>query len=1262
MIKILFKKKCLAPALVCLIIISPFFISFFDSPTQSYTDFFIRGAHNSLSSIYSWSPEGYGSNIGGSIWRLAPLSIIYALFTNLLKLSSGESQFIVCSFLFAIGYLGYLKIVPKLLGEFKLNSTAIKITGLFYLFNTYTLIQFSNSFLLVIPYLLLPVQIWLLLKSFETPKRIKYVVLFALVNASCFGINLIFDVISLIVLLAVAYFIIHKHQKVLLKRLVIFFVQVYGLSLVLCSFWLIPQLYSSLTDTQTTQYVLQSEQFYNSDSSIFRVLRGLGEWSFYSGQNNIPYNSFATAYKTNVIVIIAGYVTPLLSISSVFLIRKNKDLKRSTLWLLAALILIMVVIVGTYPGFPTSLVAQQVFNHVPFALAFRNTYKFASIEMLLLCLLSTISLSIIFNKLAGYKKWLIGVGAVIIGLFIGINAFPFFTNQLYSPSTQIKSIPSYWQTTANYVNRTVKNDNYVFMLPNQYFEALDWNGQFKSFPRNLEETLFKPSAVHNSCAGCGQYLTSNFLNYAYTNLSAPGIFNLLGLTGNSLIVQRNDYNYKYYNVQSPSQIRAALANQSAVKEQASFGQLDIYKISSNKVNPIFYSPQKLVATDSLDNFATIANNNAKSTSILLSKTISPKDKYSLPNSNYYQGVFNAGNTTVNAQRATSKVDAPRPDAYQLTNSSAGSNYHLSYSSLNNNYSLTFRHIINAVNVNTKQISSQSNNSFSVNLGDVTGNGLVVELQQHAFLLRPNQTNSGLSDLTLSPGNAAVTIYSAGSTGADLVQNGSLENGLWEPKVVNCNETSANADIGLKLLKGNASNGNNYLQLSAKQDSACTYTPPLTNFTSGTYLFSVDTKKIEGSNPSYCVWNGKQCVAYSEINASNKWSNYSSAVYLDNSASNFYLYLYAQKANFTESVDDYDNVHIYHLTKPLTTIKYTIPIAQSPPQIVHLKAGQQTFTTALALNQANLIDNPDFSDGPWQSTVQNCTDQSGTNGVGMRVVNSSQGTALDLSTNGLDAACTNSAFINSYGQGNTYLASIKYKVVAGTTAKLCIWNGRSCVNSKTYTVHDHNWHTDYDLVTPGNGYQPLSVYLYAPAGVKSEVQYTDVSLKEVENSFVNSYTLSNPDTHYINTATNINYDEKNPTRYNVSLNIKGNQPALLTYSQSYQPDWKAYLVKNSPNGFWQNILWYMGLWTRYKLADSQHIVTNGFTNGWWIAPTQVPSSWKGPAGQYKLVVDYRPQAFVNLGLVVSTASLVGCLSYLAWSRRRVKKEDFQGYHI
>ena len=338
------------------------------------------------------------------------------------------------------------------------------------------------------------------------------------------------------------------------------------------------------------------------------------------------------------------------------------------------------------------------------------------------------------------------------------------------------------------------------------------------------------------------------------------------------------------------------------------------------------------------------------------------------------------------------------------------------------------------------------------------------------------------------------------------------------------------------------------------------------------------------------------------------------------------------------------MQIYRLNKPIKTISYTLPTAENTLLSVSLNAGTQNFQNKLTLGSSNLIDNGDFKAGSWQSSVQNCSGPNGTDGLGMQVVSQSTvGKALQISTNGTSSACTSSAYVSSFANDTAYVATFKYRVLQGTEAQLCVWNGKTCIANKTFISHDHNWHSASELAVSDQGGQPLSIYLYAQVGNGSVVRYSDIDMRQIENSFIGDYTLTNQTPQNISVATISSIKEDNPTRYESTIKTKGLN--MIAFSQSYHPDWKAYIVKTSPHNFLENLAWSLGLWKRYTIPTSQHVVINGFANGWWINSSAIPAGYKSVTGTYHIVLDYSPQSLVNIGLIISGVCFIGASVYL-----------------
>lgn len=80
----------------------------------------------------------------------------------------------------------------------------------------------------------------------------------------------------------------------------------------------------------------------------------------------------------------------------------------------------------------------------------------------------------------------------------------------------------------------------------------------------------------------------------------------------------------------------------------------------------------------------------------------------------------------------------------------------------------------------------------------------------------------------------------------------------------------------------------------------------------------------------------------------------------------------------------------------------------------------------------------------------------------------------------------------------------------------------------------------------------------------------------------------------------------------------------------------------------------------QLPDSNHLVANGYANSWIIKPEEIcrdnNNCVKNLDGTYdfELVVDFWPQRLFYLGLLISGGALVGCIIYLLFRSRRVRR--------
>jgi len=114
--------------------------------------------------------------------------------------------------------------------------------------------------------------------------------------------------------------------------------------------------------------------------------------------------------------------------------------------------------------------------------------------------------------------------------------------------------------------------------------------------------------------------------------------------------------------------------------------------------------------------------------------------------------------------------------------------------------------------------------------------------------------------------------------------------------------------------------------------------------------------------------------------------------------------------------------------------------------------------------------------------------------------------------------------------------------------------------------------------------------------------------------------------------NITFRKINPTKYIVNVkNAKA--PYNLVFSESFSPDWKAYIQKcETPCSFFQE-------WNLAPISEDKHVVINGFANGWNISPQDT----KGKTS-YTIVIEYWPQRLLYIGVIISFLTLTALLCF------------------
>ena len=497
-----------------IIIIAPSIIYVGMSVVQSYIEYFVVSPKGMGDILFSWQTINFGQNNVGTLWRIFPLSAFYYLFVYIISIPPDIVQQVFLAGLRLVGFLGFIAVLKSLFSNIQFTPRVQVIAGLLFVYNLYTLNYFSSSYIVLVPYYFLPLQLLLLIKGINSKKFLQFGLLLALTNACTFGVNLVYDAIAIAMLGGYLMFSIFVDKQITIASAIKFVAYTATATGLFTVWWLFPMLYGNLIDRDTASFILKSENFYNLESSPINLLRGLGEWGFFSGYKGELYHNYARLYKDNAIVVFAGFFIAVLMFLGFTVVNRLKDIRDKRLVVLMTLLVLLLLpfIGGTNPAWPTDSLMKWAFENVPFMMAMRNTYKWMSLLIFVSALTSAIFLQI-SGVLIGKLKWfaLPGLVALIIA-----NTLPIWTGNVYQKSSVIDKVPIYWQEATSYINTKLDPSvDRILLLPNQYFSIYQWEGKQIQFPTSFEAHLWKIPVIQNTCNGCGQVNTSFLLEFIY---------------------------------------------------------------------------------------------------------------------------------------------------------------------------------------------------------------------------------------------------------------------------------------------------------------------------------------------------------------------------------------------------------------------------------------------------------------------------------------------------------------------------------------------------------------------------------------------------------------------------------------------------------------------------------------------------------------------------------------------------------------------------
>ncbi len=205
-----------------------------------------------------------------------------------------------------------------------------------------------------------------------------------------------------------------------------------------------------------------------------------------------------------------------------------------------------------------------------------------------------------------------------------------------------------------------------------------------------------------------------------------------------------------------------------------------------------------------------------------------------------------------------------------------------------------------------------------------------------------------------------------------------------------------------------------------------------------------------------------------------------------------------------------------------------------------------------------------------------------------------------------------------------------------------------------------WQTGWE----GMGTKLLQYPIVIPPNQDAIIQINHIVTSNL--TFVNSETISYNNSSNSQSDENLpqlTFNEVNPTKYTIQV-TNATKPFFLVFSESYDPQWKAYVSSNnivlgnvivsygnvqeatSGNAFTVQDISYL---FSQPLSDQYHFITNGYANAWYIDPQQLHQGT-----DFTITLFFVPQAYYYVGVVITAIAIITCTCYLLFTLVITKK--------
>ncbi len=306
------------------------------------------------------------------------------------------------------------------------------------------------------------------------------------------------------------------------------------------------------------------------------------------------------------------------------------------------------------------------------------------------------------------------------------------------------------------------------------------------------------------------------------------------------------------------------------------------------------------------------------------------------------------------------------------------------------------------------------------------------------------------------------------------------------------------------------------------------------------------------------------------------------------------------------------------------------------------------------NSTNVFPNGSFEEGLWEPNVNDCNNYDGKANLNMsldQIIKTNGLQSLKLTAN-KHIACTKRTI--KVNPDTLYLFSFDYQSFDSDKAGFYIsFNNPEATHLRQeLPIESKDWHSFQTQFLVPHEATELSIFVYGFSFDNENTvttRYDNFSFINLPN-ITNKYFLVGEPQGMFKKPGEVSYEILGPTKKLVHIK-SAVTPFFLVMNDSFHSKWQLFMNDSKITNILGNLTPFA---KTDAVPDEQHLKINNYLNGWFVDTNAFCKNKnlckQNPDGSYdmEMVIEFWPQRWFYLGLIISGTTLLGCLIYLSYN--------------